>query len=130
MSFLFYSLADPSIANSFRQIKNVLRCSEIHANPFVPENMPTPTLWLRQFLKDGILRYPVWLNHKSPQNTLLEAALASEILSGKKFWFCRGPGKHSLYLFVRNHLQKPQTQLGHPSRVAHIDSCPGGRCLR
>jgi hypothetical protein len=47
--------------------------------------MPGPTLRLRQFLKDGVLRYPAWFNHKYPQNSRFGAALASEVLFPERF---------------------------------------------
>jgi hypothetical protein len=106
--------------------KNVLGCYEVHANPVIPGNMPGPTLRLRQFLKDGILRHPAWFNHKSPQNSLLGAALAFGVLFPEKFSASAEVLANTASVFLlRNHLQQPQTQLGHPSRMAHIDSYSG-----
>jgi hypothetical protein len=92
--------------------------------------MPSPTLRLRQFLKDGVLRYPAWFNHKSPQNSLFGADLASEVLFPEKFSGSAEVLANTASVFLLRLAKQSQTQLGHPSRTAHIDSCPGGRCSR
>ena len=68
--------------------------------------MPSPTLRLRQFLKDGVLRCPAWFNHKSPQNSLFGAALASEAIFPEKFSGSAEVLANTASVFLlRNHLQ-------------------------